>query len=159
MSAPDTYTKDDARHAWSRHYDTIQWTANTFLLTAAGALHIYVHEHESASFALVGAGLMLVSVFFTKSFRNLRNQVHRTFTEDEWRQVAPLITNSSIFYQGTVNTIIQTLFFLTFMLQVHNFRQGHGSLCLIGAISGVGVIYTLELLEKNGRRALPPCTK
>lgn len=143
---------NDIRHQWSRHYDTVQWTANTFLLTAAGALHIYVHENTSAAFALVGALLMLLSVFFTKSFRNLRNRVHRSFSPEDWREAKVVLLNDSLFYQGTVNTIVQALFYVAFVIQIHRFNPGHGFLCLLGLLAGLGLILVLELAERKGRR-------
>ncbi len=91
-------------HTWSRHYDTLQWTATGLLLAAAAALafKVLVPEKEPADVKTIcWLGLLLTafSCYAVLSFRSLRKQVHAGLPENHLR----LVRNRSWLPQWLVN--------------------------------------------------------
>lgn len=88
------------KHEWARHYDALFWTVATIMSTAIGGLLLFL---ISAKFdlvlALITINLIILTVYFTASFRELRfifqdienDDIKRVIEEREFLQWWPYL--------------------------------------------------------------------
>jgi hypothetical protein len=131
---------NDTAHRWSQHYDSLQWTVNGILLGAAGAMYVFTLEKNFSRVAVAAAFLMLLSIFFTYSFRALRSAVHKSFSDQEWDAARNIIRNNSVFKQGTLNILTQTVFFEVLVYRVYEMRPELKLYTVFGGICGLLLI-------------------
>ena len=84
MSEPDQEFGDFNQVAFSelsRHYHTTLWAVTGLSAAAVGGLLLYVRDHFDPWLAVFGVLLTVGGMYFAKSFRALRRQVHKRMTK------------------------------------------------------------------------------
>jgi hypothetical protein len=82
MAEPDQILNQVALSELSRHYDTTLWAVTGFWAAAIGGLLLYVREHFDLWLAVFGVLLTVGGMYFAKSFRALRRQVHKRMSAE-----------------------------------------------------------------------------
>ncbi len=60
------------KHEWARHYDGLSWSVATIMSTAIGGLLLYLSSVFNLILAFTVINLIILSVYFAASFRELR---------------------------------------------------------------------------------------
>lgn len=95
-------------HAWSQHYDSIQWTVTAILTAAIGGLLVYCTDDYDRWIAIVGLALTLASVFFASSFRSLRRHLNE-FLEEHAGEDLQYLRSRTLFKQWPVHLAVHSL--------------------------------------------------
>jgi threonine/homoserine efflux transporter RhtA len=82
MAEPDQSFDQVALSELSRHYDTTLWAVTGLWAAAIGGLFLYVRDHFDLWLAVFGVLLTVGGMYFAKSFRALRRQVHERMSTE-----------------------------------------------------------------------------
>ncbi|MEJ2745660.1 MAG: hypothetical protein P8123_08275 [bacterium] len=74
---------DNVWQEWSRHYDVIQWTVTTIIMTVVGGLLVYQWDssHYSLELAVLGLGLTWLNMYYAASLRGMRHKLHEAIKD------------------------------------------------------------------------------
>ena len=82
MSEPDQSFNQVDFSELSRHFDTTLWVVTGLWAAGTGGLFLYVRDHFDPWLSVFGILLTVGGMYFAKSFRAMRRQVHERMTSE-----------------------------------------------------------------------------
>lgn len=133
------------KYEWARHYDILFWTVATIMSTAIGGLLLFLASVKfSLTLAFITINLIILTVYFAASFRELRF-IFQDYKNDD---IEKLIKNREFLQWWPYVFIFVLLCFYWIWLMCVNLPKGIIYWILIGAIN---LVFIMSLAFKaNG---------
>lgn len=125
------------KHEWARHYDALFWTVATIMSTVIGGILLFLISVKfTLTLAFITINLIILSVYFAASFRELRF----IFQDIENGDIKKIIDNREFLQWWPYLSIFILLCFFWVKLLLNELPEGRMYWIIIGIINLIFII-------------------